>query len=132
MDQALDNLQVFYTYHVHEGDAVNGGGCYTKEITEDIYESCTHRLSGWIAYYKKGEYFDGYYGYEFVWDNGTVDLCTITLQNVVIATGYADGRDLNNSDYIHTHDVFVETKLLGYDLNCGKTTETIESATIIY
>lgn len=25
-----DNLEITYTYHYHEGDAVNGGGCYEK------------------------------------------------------------------------------------------------------
>ena len=33
---AIDNLNVTYTYHYHEGDEVNGGGCYEQAASESV------------------------------------------------------------------------------------------------
>ena len=33
---AVENLNVTYTYHYHEGDDVNGGGCYTKVTNNTV------------------------------------------------------------------------------------------------
>ena len=33
-ENAIDNLNVTYTYHYHEGDDVNGGGCYEMATDE--------------------------------------------------------------------------------------------------
>ena len=47
---AIDNLDITYTYHYHEGDATNGGGCYEKVTSS--------RVCGSI--YLKREYYRGH------------------------------------------------------------------------
>lgn len=33
---AIENLNVTYTYHYHEGDEVNGGGCYSQVTNQQV------------------------------------------------------------------------------------------------
>lgn len=98
------------------GDSTNGGGCYTNAIRHSHSGSC----------------------YKSVF----VDTCGCTAYinyNAGICDcGHGYGSHNNGMDCKagYTNNVLECTKsttaILGYDLGCGKTTETIESATIIY
>ena len=94
----LDNLEVQYTYHVHSGDTINGGGCYSTPNMVNVYCNTTvHDSSnGTETCDRCGKFYSGQVGF------------TITCNNVI-------GQ---------TQD--------GYILGCGKSEETVESATIIY
>lgn len=39
---AIDNLDITYTYHYHEGDATNGGGCYSQVTTSRVCGTIVH------------------------------------------------------------------------------------------
>lgn len=83
---------------------------------EDIYETCHHNLkSQYVKYYSKGSYYDGYYGYEFEYDSGTSTKCPGKKNNVVLATGYADGHDISLSTYAYEHEVYIGQKLIGFE-----------------
>lgn len=61
---AIDNLNVTYTYHYHEGDSENGGGCYAQVenktecgaivFNREYYRG--HTCSKWCASFYEKEY----------------------------------------------------------------------------
>ena len=116
MAQALDNLEVSYTYHVHKGDSTNGGGCYDKENMvqfiskyETKYVSCTGRLEAYSD------------------ENGSSAKCNKCgflrgAPDAGLVCGYARATQVPVYD----------TRQEGWLLNCGKTEETVESVTIKY
>ena len=110
MQQALDNLEVVYTYHVHEGASDMGTGCYTTPVYGYNYQSCYH-----ICHYSSGE------------------VCHIHPVGSIPNCGF-DGGVFNGYQYSngYTHNVAVSSYINYYTLGCGKDGNTIESATIIF
>lgn len=106
-----------YNYHEHNdgnGNIINddyiatSGGCYTnnKDVYETVSILCTSTY---------------YYAPENAWNCfGNCTRCGEVYLTVASSNLY--GQYLN-----HTHSIGKY-----YWLNCGKTTDTIESATIIY
>lgn len=123
--QALDNLEIQYTYHIHEGsEGTTSNGCYTKPITHSHNNAC---------------YCSGYFTH-----NGTnVKNCSFdnnTIYPIVCSNcgRYEQwyGKDMSRYGAYNVCGRFICTKstseILKYSLGCGKTEGTIESATIIY
>lgn len=115
MAEALDNLEVQYTYHVHEGVSNVIGGCYGNKsvlcgnviFKEDAFSSeCSSSVC--TSYYKK-IFMCSTCNQQTGW------YCT-NYNNCGTAQGLCGGQHYKAN----------------IDLICGKTTDTIESATIIY
>lgn len=61
---AIDNLNVTYTYHYHEGDNINGGGCYEMVTDQTVCGAVVfnreyyrgHTCSKWCASFYEKEY----------------------------------------------------------------------------
>lgn len=145
LNQALDNLDVQYTYHVHEGSAgttangcytkatyhvhtgssSSGGGCYTKSTSSTTCGRSLYKYqpdaytspSTWnVACSSCGE------GYT----SGTASYCEQYIASKPKCT-----KTISTSTVTLTCGMTTST-ITGYVLGCGKTTDTIESATIIY
>ena len=141
MANALDNLDVQYTYHVHEGSAsTTANGCYTKEN----YETCNVTSSS--KYLGKSQSENGYYGFSGTrCTNGNHYYVTEITYNhsfcgnthIIYSaecscasdgwTPHYQSRVVTAGGGTSSHSIFT-----GYDVGCGKTEDTIESATIIY
>ena len=115
MQQVLDNLDVQYTYHVHEGSAgTTANGCYTLPVYHAHSNSCYKTCGG----------------------KQTI----VSSNSSYMKVKCTSCGDTSNED--PDYDVFIcgVTTLIcnkagtisSYKLGCGKTIETIESATIIY
>ena len=114
MAQALDNLNIQYTYHSHSGTADNGLGCYTIPIRHTHENSCYTTVYG--VYEKTSD-----------WTGSVYDRCT--------RCGDTQGVGLEGVTHCYGTNLTctIDTTIIsGYSLGCGKTEETIESATIIY
>lgn len=96
MTNALENIDIQYTYHVHEGEANQEGGCYGKVS----YQQNTYCTCRGFSPQDHGGCNCGHAS----WAHGT-DWCKYVMGTT---TAYKIA------------------------LTCGKTTDTIESATIIY
>ena len=114
------NLNISYTYHVHEGDASASGGCYTKAVMHSHTDACNGPCPGtWGS--RVQTVVDGITFYIY-----TCNTCGITKTT----TSY-DGVTGTNCGA--TTIVCGKTgRVESYGLSCGKTEQTIESATIIY
>ena len=115
MAQTLSNLQVSYTYHQHtdnNGNVTNSnylttsGGCYTRYA--DVNETI-QIVVGSCAYDPDEEHWNSW---------GNCYKCGSVYTGWYSSTGAVVN---------HTHSIGKY-----YWRNCGKTEETIESATIIY
>ena len=134
MAEALDNLDIQYTYHVHKGSAgTSANGCYTKAQYHAHVSSCYTAATGSIYadpnYYptdSSGNYLWGYY-------------CN-TCGTLVGKFGVWEGASFNQGVSSGTHNCGytvvscgkTTSTITGYTLGCGKTEQTIEGATIIY
>lgn len=118
MAEALDNLEVQYTYHEHKDSAGNvtteeylsdSGGCYTQKQERKETTPILCSRNGYVA----SENAYNNWGY-----------CSKCGGEVYLGPS---GGNMYGKYISHTHS-------LGYYyyLGCGKTTDTIESATIIY
>lgn len=123
MTETLDNLEVQYTYHKHEGtEGTTANGCYIKPVYHVHRNSCYSTPCGGSLYVS---YVNGTASYNITcnrcgqtgfvgqtwWDNGSVSrVCS----NKSIICG------------------LTTSTIDSYTLSCGKTENTIESATIIY
>lgn len=107
--EALNSSLIQYVYHEHTGNSSSGGGCYGK-----IVYKTTQVLCGSTNKYVSGSYESGgttHYYY-------TCNVCgKTTTSGAGACKGYIT---VTTSDIDH------------YELNCGKTTGTIESATITF
>ena len=126
----MDNLNIVYNYHLHDGDGTYESTCYSA-IYHTHINACKITCGG--TYYATAE---GVQQSSGGWDapikcqrcGATNTWVSSGAQQDVgdkftrfkcsKVTGYSCG--LNNE------------KLEGYEITCGKTTDTIESATVIY
>ena len=123
MQQALDNLDVQYTYHVHEGsEGTSANGCYTTPVYHNHISSCTNICKGTMICVGGGEvngsYMHGYkcnYCGRQEFSGGSEKPPWSCGKNL---GGYGCGMS--------------NTTIIGYTLGCGKTEETVESVTITY
>ena len=118
--QALNNLNIVYTYHEHEGsEGASPNGCYTKVVQHGHVDSCYTQCTGTHKYG----------GYNYTENNGTiyyVKPCNVCGK---------DDRGTNTSDVKCTNKTLscnIDSSILNYELGCGKTEDTIESVTIVY
>lgn len=124
-DEKLDNIDVEYVYHVHTGSPSSGGGCYSQPINEPIVKTCTVYVGGCEG-------------------GGTSDAsgehCTCEYEETHRDCGqrpYRGTRTHRNPPHYgpatYTHDYIDGYRFTGkYALGCGKTEQTIESATIVF
>lgn len=116
MSEILDNLDVQYTYHVHEGsESATANGCYTKAIYHSHINSCYIQCSG-TANSKGGA------------GNAWKYTCNKCNKDYWVGSW---GADFPCTEKILSCGKTSST-IDNYTLGCGKTEETIESATIIY
>ena len=99
---------------MHEGNSVSGGGCYTKEVTKKVF---SHNET--YTYHPSAHDDDG---------DGNEDCPNCHTQ---LDTGKYGSAVCTKCTLTGTRKVY-KTVVDYYDLNCGKTEDTIESATIIY
>lgn len=65
---AIDNLNVTYTYHYHEGDAENGGGCYAQVTEQKVCGLVVHSR-GYYRGHTCGEWCGSFYADDYACDN---------------------------------------------------------------
>ena len=107
-----DNLEVQYTYHVHEGsESATANGCYTNPV--HTYETYTYQCPGYNTILRTS---DG----NHPGSAGKYN-CDAYCANF--------GKKDEKCQAIRTGTRIASTI---YELGCGKTEETIESATIIF
>lgn len=110
-----------YNYHQHTGSSAEGSGCYTTpqyhQHTNSCYKTCGGNASfdhfdnnGWTAVYHCSQ-------------------CGRWLSNGQNEQFYAPN---NISCYERILNCNKGNEITGYSLGCGKTTETLESATVIF
>lgn len=127
---SMDNLNIVYTYHVHEGSAgVTANGCYTTPIYHSHISTCYSEEK--TCYATPSErYIDGrtWIGYDH-------SACGASWDGVDWKDG-SSGYNSSYNAYSHTYKNLICNKtnstIDDYVLGCGKTEDTIESATIIY
>lgn len=133
MNQTLSNLQVSYTYHIHEGNVgTTANGCYTKAVYHTHTGSSasgngcyTNAITCTSTFTYQSSYFNQAQNHQVwtwicngcgrgvtTWDSSNPGVCNYTY--------YSLGCGKSTST------------IEKYSLGCGKTTETIDSATIIY
>ena len=103
----LSKVNVQYTYHVHEGNTTDGGACYTS-YTYTV-NGGSHNIVGTGKYSGSNEY------YQCVYCGKGEYSCNIPK--------YFNPNEACSKNIIY---------MTGYQLGCGKTENTIESATIIF
>ena len=106
-DAKPGEARIEYVYHVHAGDGLTAGGCYTESKTP---------CKGNMVAIDTGTIVQGAYKY-----NRQCDTCGYTEIDYGVVPPYIGQITARCSQYT--------TAVV---LNCGKTTETIESATIYY
>lgn len=124
-DEKLDNIDIEYVYHVHTGSPDSGGGCYSQPINEPIYKTCRVSEGGCEGGGTS--------------DSGG-DYCTCEYEVTHSACGQQPWRGTrrhrNPPHYgpaTYTHEYIDGYRFTGkYALGCGKTEQTIESATIVF
>lgn len=147
--QAPKNARIAYQRHQHSGDAVSGGGCYVYQNTPAVVQACTHRLdrqetdeSGMtMAVYDRfgtnAECFVtlSHGGTFYDYNGGVINNARMTqlpgegYPTVITEAVYGPGT---GPETLFTHYEIIIPALSGYVLNCGKTTETIIGATIVW
>ena len=127
--QALDNLEVQYTYHVHEGSAgTTANGCYTKAEVHNHVTTCYAKCTGTIiANGQNTQNSDGTYNCM-----GTCNSCGKVPTLSGFTTSKKNGDSLGSCIFRTSTLICGKSTNAIYALGCGKTEETIESATIIY
>ena len=120
-----DNLQVQYTYHVHDGDGTSESECYSAVYhthSSSCYRTCTGSKIATAEGTESGSGYKGPY---------KCNSCGIT------GTDYGSYKQFVGQNFgtcgrsILKCSISTST-ISGYEVSCGKTEETIESATIIY
>ena len=109
----LENIDIVYTYHVHTGNSTNGGGCYTKDITRPENRTGTRRVKRNDCNCGGTQRHDYY----------CVHCSALGLSS---CPGWpsCNGHDESYNYTVQVHDY--------WDVNCGKTEETIEEAKIVF
>ena len=118
---SVSNLNIIYTYHEHEGISdTTANGCYTTPVYHSHESSCYVTCTGTMV--RVDSYKAGYPETTFY----------------VLKCNKCGAEDTGTSKndkpcYIKTTNCGKNTNTLDhYSLGCGKTEDTIESATIIY
>lgn len=117
-NKVMDGAHISYVYHEHIGDADSGGGCYTKAV----YSNGVGRFGWYISSYQS----DGH-------PNVSCNSCRIIVTNFryeQIPSGMSVQQFLDQGYHVGCPNA--PKGIIRYDLNCGKTTSTIESATITF
>ena len=117
--ETMDGVDISYTYHAHTGSSSKGGGCYTKAVYKNKNETVTEVCPGYCRYIASES-------------DGTLILsCDKCGWDMLRPSEYGTDYTVKcpNDSWTHTKTVKV---LDHYDPGCGKTTSTIESATIIF
>lgn len=132
MQQALDNLEVSYTYHEHEGsEGSTANGCYTQAVYHSHLSTCYQAATGslyWENHYRddQGNWCNRYY----------CNTCGAFTgqQGVSNGSGFKSGQleGIHQCGYTIAVCGKSTDTIESYTLGCGKTDETIESVTIIY
>lgn len=115
----MNGTNISYTYHKHTGSSSSGGGCYTKSVYKNVNKTVTEACPGYFLYIGTEE-------------NGTlIFACDTCHGDRALPAEYGEGYrgKCPNSSWTHTKTVQVFDH---YDPGCGKTTSTIESATITF
>lgn len=118
-NNVAENLDIQYTYHKHEGEASKGTGCYTKSVKHKHKASCYTECTGTLTYLR--EYL-GESQYQCTECN------TIFYYGAPDNNGAAAGRVCSEQSVTCGKTNVIES----YDVGCGKTEDTVESAVIIY
>ena len=120
MANITDNLNISYTYHLHSGNETNGDGCYTTPVYYYSYTAYTYCNHPNLAYAEVGDGDDFYRCY----DCGTTSINKKPSPKVTGSyTAYEEGYTIPSGATL------ISTT---YEIWCGKTEDTIESATITY
>lgn len=117
LTSAMENIDIQYTYHEHQGESFTNGGCYTVPVYHSHTNSCYSQCSGTIyslnSTATQTQWRCNKCGWQAYIDNvhntKYGDPCK---QNVISCTSGGT--------------------IVSYSLGCGKTTDTVESATIIF
>ena len=123
--QKTDSISIIYNYHKHSGSSTSMGGCYTVGYhihTGSCTSTCTVEAECIAS--TRGE--RGNYYNEYIYRHKNCGQGTVT------------GSDWQNHSrkgqtWTSNHTYSSCTgKINAYKLGCGKTEESIESATLIY
>lgn len=111
----LSKVNVQYTYHVHAGTAgETANGCYTNPIMKQV-----------ISHYEDERY------HPTVRDDDGDGEEHCPNCNILVQTGGFGSKTCFNCYVTVKNPVYISV-VDYYDLGCGKTEDTIETATIIY
>lgn len=150
MKDAMNNYNIQYTYHSHTGNNSSGGGCYFIENIHKHANDCytittTVKTVNSYNVRDSGKKYDCCNGAAVTWavfynivekdaDNNVLN--SYKQEGTIIGCGTCVGTKANQGVGTTNNNVLncsiPEGVLLGYELGCGKTEETIETATVVF
>lgn len=121
------NASIQYVYHTHTGSASSGTGCYTRPVYHNHSGACP---STQVAHTH----------YNVIWSTslGYQDGNGNTFKRFEIICSDCGGNRFevvgtNAIHYVPQYNCgYSDGQFLGYTLNCGKSTSTIDSAYIVF
>lgn len=117
MTSAMENIDIQYTYHEHQGEPSINGGCYTTPVYHSHVSNCYSKCTGTL-------YSLNNTGTETQWRCPKCDW-----------KGYrsnSSGTKYGDPCPTSVISCSLTGTIIAYDIGCGKTTDTVESATIIF
>lgn len=117
----MSSLEVEYIYHEHTGDATLGTGCYSKPIYHQHTDSCYGTCGGQAV---RIEFINNGWGAHY-----QCQRCSRSWDAMALGA-----EQWTNPVYMTCNASIVTCNLtntiIGYELGCNKTNETVEQAII--
>ena len=114
--EKMDDISIEYVYHEHTGNSTDGGGCYGERVAVTVI--CTH------AYSYDELQPDGMHKCYGLYEGTHCNMHPDRLEWYITEEAFQAGVRGSGQHSIETGYY--------YALNCGKTEDTIESATIVF
>lgn len=119
LNEMLENGKITKIYHVHKGDSLKKGGCYTIPVLHVHVESCKKICEGTLLF-------------EAIENNGSQTQEFKYICDKCDATGETTDTLLKKCKNQILICNKTESTIESYGLSCNKTEEFLESLTIIY
>lgn len=133
--QSINSAKIEYTYHQHEGDSVNGGGCYGNRVED--YDTCSHSFGSGVITDIHSAAGDGMMTFIVECTHNAGTICGKEYKHTLAVVGNGaygqGGAQTHCANYgVNTYTHSAATGRYHYEMNCGMTEKTIISATIIF
>ncbi len=122
---SMENADVEYEYHYHDGNEQSGGTCFTDALyhthdSQSCFGICTNKNLNYVK-----DYYDGNHDHKYVYE---CSVCGFEYGS------YGSEGDRYSRIHVSASPIcgMPENQVLGYQCTCGMSDGQIISATIIY